>query len=70
MTKRKEGHEVIFLEVLPGLKERLRAVAERNHRSMVAEAVVALERHVRAEEAAFPEEATAQKGKGKKGGAR
>ena len=68
MAKRKEGHEVLFVEVPQELKERLRVVADRNHRSMVAEAVVALERHVKAEEAACPEEATAQKGKGRKKG--
>ena len=48
-------------------KERLRAVSKINRRSMVGEAVVAIERHVAAEEAVHP---MADKGKGKKGGAK
>jgi predicted transcriptional regulator len=68
MAKRKEGHEVLFVEVPEELKERLRVLADRNHRSMNGEAVVAIERYVAAEEATRPEEATAQKGKAKKGG--
>jgi plasmid stability protein len=68
MAKRKEGHEVLFVEVPEGLKERLRVVADRNHRSMNGEAVVAIERYVVAEEAAQPAEPTAQKTKGKKKG--
>lgn len=68
MAKRKEGHEVLFVEMPEELKERLRVVADRNRRSMVGEAVVALERHVMAEEAAHPGEATAQKAKSKKKG--
>jgi predicted transcriptional regulator len=74
MAKRKEGHEVLFVEVPQELKERLRVVAERNRRSMNGEAVVAIERYLAAEEAAEAEEAarlaepTAQKAKGKKKG--
>lgn len=68
MAKRKEGHEVLFVEVPAALKERLRAVAKQNQRSMVGEAVVAIERHVAAEEEARPAEPTAAKAK--KGGAR
>jgi hypothetical protein len=71
MAKRKEGHEVLFVEVPAALKERLRKVADLNHRSMVGEAVVAIERHVAAEEAARPAAPTAQKARAraKKGGA-
>lgn len=68
MAKRKEGHEVLFVEVPGELKERLRAVSKINRRSMVGEAVVAIERHVAAEEAAQPTQATADKSKRKKGG--
>jgi hypothetical protein len=69
MAKRKEGHEVLFVEVPVELKGRLRVVADRNHRSMVGEAVVALERHVAAEEEARPAVAVQSK-KAKKGGAK
>ncbi len=72
---RTEGRKVIFLEAPIDLAERLRAVAKRNHRSVNGEAIVAIERHVEAEEAAGmpaskPEKAEAvkTKGKGKKGG--
>ena len=72
MAKRKEGHEVLFVELPEGLKERLRVVAKGNQRSMVGEAVVAIQHHVKAEEAARPAEPIDDKakGKGKKGGAR
>jgi hypothetical protein len=70
MAKRKEGHEVLFVEMPVPLKERLRVVAKGNQRSMVGEAVVAIERHVAAAEAARPAEPTAAKPKAKKGGAR
>jgi hypothetical protein len=72
MAKRKEGHEVLFVEVPAALKERLRAVAQQNRRSMVGEAVVAIERHVAAEEAAQAAEPTADRAKAraKKGGAK
>ncbi len=68
MKARKEGHKVLFIEVPEELKERLRAVADRNHRSMVGEAVVAIEKHVKAEEAASSSEdngSTKAKAKGK-----
>ena len=61
MAKRKEGHSVLFVEVPDELKDRLRVVADRNHRSMVGETIAAIERHVEAEEA---------RSKGKKGGAK
>jgi hypothetical protein len=70
MAKRKEGHEVLFVEVPEELKERLRVVSKWNQRSMVGEAVVAIERHVKAEEAARAEEAPPTKDKAKKGGAK
>jgi hypothetical protein len=70
MAKRKEGHEVLFVEVPEALKERLRAVAKLNQRSMVGEAVVAIEQHVKAEEARRPAEPTAPKTRAKKGGAK
>jgi hypothetical protein len=73
--KRKAGHKVVFVEVPEGLAERLKAVAEHNHRSLTGEAVVAFERHVKTEEARIRAEAQAEtpepKGKGKaKGGER
>jgi predicted transcriptional regulator len=68
MAKRKEGHEVLFVEMPEELKERLRAVSKWNKRSMVGEAVVAIERHVKAEEAARAAETAGDKAKGKKGG--
>jgi len=70
MAKRKEGYEVLFVEVPMALKERLRVVAKGNQRSMVGEAVVAIERHVKAEEAQRPAEPTTTTAKSKKGGAR
>lgn len=70
MAKRKEGHEVLFVELPEELKERLAAVARTNRRSMTAEAVVAIERHVAVEEAQRPPEPTADKARGKKGGTR
>jgi hypothetical protein len=65
MAKRKEGHEVLFVEVPVALKERLRAIAKLNKRSMASEGVVAIERHVVAEEVAHT---VAAKRKAKKGG--
>lgn len=53
MAKRKEGHRVLFLELPDGLKERLRAIARGSRRSMVAEAQVAIERHIAIEEEAL-----------------
>jgi hypothetical protein len=67
MAKRKEGHEVLFVEVPAALKERLRIVAKGNKRSMVGEAVVAIERHVAAEEMARAAEPTTAKAKAKRG---
>jgi hypothetical protein len=74
MAKRKEGHKVVFVEAPIELAERLRAVAKLNHRSVNGEAVVAIERHVEAEEAAGPSAgegeqtgAVKAKVKGKKG---
>lgn len=80
MAKVKEGHVVLFLELPEPLKLRLREIGKRNHRSMVGEAVVAIERHVAIEEERLglsaasapqtPEQPAAEpaKGKGKKGG--
>ena len=70
MARRKEGCKVVWVEAPIELADRLAAVAEANHRSVNAEAVVAIERHVAAEEAARPAEPTADKARAKKGGAR
>ena len=72
MARRKEGWKVLSVEAPVELVERMKAIAERNHRSMNGEAVAAIERHVAAEEAARPAEPTADKAKAraKKGGAK
>jgi predicted transcriptional regulator len=62
MAKPREGVEIIFLEAPPGLKDRLKAVARANRRSMTAEAILALERYVESQEAAL---AQTPKGRGK-----
>jgi hypothetical protein len=49
--KRRAGHKVVFVETPLELADRLAAVAERNHRSVTGEAIIAFERHVKAEEA-------------------
>jgi hypothetical protein len=52
MARRKADGEVIFIgSAPPGLRERLQRVAGHNRRSMADEAVVALERYVKSEEA-------------------
>src|SRR5205823_5370966 len=70
MARRKEGWKVLSVEAPMELVERMKASAERNHRSLSGEAVAAMERHVAAEEAARPAEAAAGKAKAraKKGG--
>lgn len=51
-AKRKEGHRVVFVEMPEDLVARIKAVAKLNHRSMSGEVIEAMERHVKAEEAA------------------
>jgi len=54
MTKKKRGRpagkaepkDVLHIMLPPELKEQLRALAERNHRKITAEVILALERHV------------------------
>ncbi len=68
--KRKPGHKVVFVETPEDLAARLAAIAEHNHRSVTGEAIVAFERHVKAEEArirAETEGSSATTTKGKKG---
>jgi predicted transcriptional regulator len=64
MARRKEGWKVLSVEAPIELVERMKAIAERNHRSLSGEAVAAMERYVAAEEAARPTEPTAKKNKG------
>ena len=72
MARRKEGWKVVAVEAPMELVERMKAIAERNHRSLSGETVAAMERYVAAEEAARPAEPTADKPKvrAKKGGAK
>ena len=60
MAKRKDGNEGLYLEVPTNIKARLKAKAKAARRSMVAEAVVAIERHV----ADVPDEPEEKKGGG------
>ena len=64
-TKRKPGTKVVFVETPQALAERLAAVAEQNHRSITGEAIVAFERHVKAEEARLRAEAGTEQGQAK-----
>lgn len=50
-SKSKKPADHLYVEGMGELKSRLAAVAEANHRSMNKEAIAALERYVRAEEA-------------------
>ena len=57
---RKAGHKVVFVETSEDLANRLATIAEHNRRSVTGEAVVAFERHVKAEKARLRAEAEAE----------
>lgn len=57
---RKEGHDVIFVEIPTALKDRLQTIRKANGQTISGAVVIAVEKWVRAEERRLEEERLAE----------